>query len=148
MVVTNMFGKNIATMKVNQSNGNVLPSSTRRFEESLNKKRLFGKYTAAINLAYGTQGQLLMGSTTFWVIPYKIVAAAILALIILILLLLLVIKRYNRWIINRSGGNKSSTPTKRQSPPQQRANSVLPSQEKPQQHQPTRRPPRPPLIQW
>ncbi len=102
LVVTNMFGKQVATLKVNNTKGNILPSSTRRFEQFWSKKWLFGKYTAAVNLAYGTQGKVLIGSVTFWVIPYKAIAALILLIVVLVIVFRWLLKRYNRWVIKKA----------------------------------------------
>ena len=44
VVVTNMFGKTVDTFKFNEIKGNVLPQSIRRYENSLNKRLLFGRY--------------------------------------------------------------------------------------------------------
>jgi len=103
LIVKNMFGKNVASLAVNQTTGNILPSSIRRFEETLKGKSLFGKYTASLSLAYGTQGKVLTGALTFWVIPYKLVIGGLLLLVILILLIWWLIRRYNRWIISKAG---------------------------------------------
>ncbi len=102
LVITNMFGKNIASLKVNDNKSNVLPSSIRRFEQTLKKKWLFGKYSATISLAYGRQGQVLLGSTSFWVIPYKLIIIAVVALAMIILIIRLLIRRYNDKIIKRA----------------------------------------------
>lgn len=111
IVITNMLGKNVGTLKVNATRGNVLPSSTRRFEQSLNKKWLFGKYTAAISLAYGTQGKVLLGTTTFWVIPWVQLLIGLAILIVFVLLLRWIIKRYNKWVV------KKATPSSHHQPP-------------------------------
>ena len=102
VVITSMTGSNIGTVHVNDKKGNILPGSTRRFEETLNKKRLFGRYTATASLAYGTQGQVLIASTTFWVIPYKLIIAALLLIILLVLLLRFMLRRYNQKVIKKA----------------------------------------------
>ena len=102
LIVKNMFGKNVAELKVNDKTGNILPSSIRRFEQTFNKSRLFGKYTASVSLAYGTQGKVVSSSLTFWVIPYKAILAVLLILVLLILVIRQLIKRYNRWVIRKA----------------------------------------------
>ena len=102
LTITDMFGKNIATLKVNEQKGNILPSSVRKFEQTLNKKRMFGRYTATVSLAYGTQGQVLLGATSFWIIPYKIIIAILLLLLCITLSARLLIRRYNDKIIKRA----------------------------------------------
>lgn len=102
VVVTNILGKHVATLKVNEQDGSILPESTRRFDQKLEKNRMFGRYTAKIALAYGTTGQVLMGTTTFWVIPYKIILLAIAILGSLILTIKRMMKKYNAKIIQRA----------------------------------------------
>lgn len=103
------FGKPIATLKVNDpEKGNVLPSSTRRFESTLDKQWLFGRYTADLSVGYGTTGQAITKTVSFWVIPYKLVGIALLLLITLIYVLRNVIKRYNKFIIASSNKPKKT----------------------------------------
>lgn len=82
--VTNLFGLPVA--KINLSNTNIFPYTSREFINTLDKKFLFGRYQAQINAVYGTTGQLLTATLFFWVIPYKIVIVTLLILVILYLL--------------------------------------------------------------
>lgn len=102
ITVTNMFGGQVGSIAINGDGGNILPDSIRRFDQSFSKSHLFGRYTAAFNLAYGTHGETLSSSLTFWVIPYKLVIIVIIALILVIWLLVWGIKRYNRKIVQRA----------------------------------------------
>jgi hypothetical protein len=102
VIITNMFGSVVGTLKVNNKDGNVLPKSTRRFEQTFAKKNLFGKYTASAKLAYGTHGQVLSSNLTFWVIPYKLIAILLLILIVLIFILSRLIKSYNKRVVNKA----------------------------------------------
>ncbi len=65
--------------------GNVLPASTRKFTTPLKANAKFGRYTISANLGYGTSGQLISGTATFWVIPlwFIIIIVAVIALIVL-----------------------------------------------------------------
>lgn len=101
--VTNMFGKETASFSLNEKGGNVLPQSIRKFEQTLNKKLLFGRYTVQVDTVYGADNKIVTDSTTFWVIPYKLIAIAI-GLIVLIIFLA---KRYNRYIVKRAGKKSS-----------------------------------------
>ncbi len=102
VTVKNMFGSKVATLPINDPAKNVLPDSIRRFEQELSGKFMIGRYTAEMSLAYGTAGQVLQSSTSFWVIPYKLIAVCLLALIAIIFIGRIMIKRYNRRIIQRS----------------------------------------------
>lgn len=102
VTVKNMFGKKVADLKVNEKNGFILPNSTRRYEQNLDKKGMFGRYTASVNLTYGTHGQILTSSLSFWVIPWKIVLIIIVIIALLVFLITRLVKRYNRWILKKS----------------------------------------------
>lgn len=109
--ITNMFNKEVAVLSVNEKGGNILPQSTRKFEQTLEKSRLFGRYNVEANIQYS--GQNLSGTMTFWVIPYKLIAIVLGIIIILIAILRVVLKRYNRMIVRKAqGGNKKSGKSK------------------------------------
>ena len=111
-VVKDMFGKTTASLKVNEPPKNVLPDSIRRFEQELNKKWLFGRYTADLNLAYGTTGQVLTGQLVFWVIPWKLIGAVILLLVALYLVLRTGLRRYNARVIAKAQSSTKSAKRK------------------------------------
>jgi len=99
--------KVLATYNVNNpdSPGNVLPDSIRRFSVDLNKVGSFGKYKIEGNFGYGSKGQLLSASATFYVIPLPIIiliVVIILLILFLIFILPRLIRRYNRRVIARA----------------------------------------------
>lgn len=102
IIVKDMTGKVVSTLAVNPNGGNILPLSTRRFEQSLNKGWMFGRYHANMSLAYGTGGQVLQHTLTFWVIPYKLIIIVLVVLIAVIWLIIWSVKRYNRKIIKKA----------------------------------------------
>lgn len=102
IVITNMFGSQVANIPVNGNNGNILPNSTRRFEQRLDSKWMFGRYTAKMSLSYGSSGGTISGVLTFWVIPYKLVIAGLLSLILIIFLMRKMISRYKKKIIENA----------------------------------------------
>lgn len=102
IVIKDMFGKQVGSVAVNKADGNVLPNSTRRFEETFKKSGMFGRYTAKFDLAYGTRGQIVSGSLSFWVIPYKIITFILIILTLAIWLIVKGIKRYNRNIVKKA----------------------------------------------
>jgi hypothetical protein len=118
VTITNMFGKKIASVNVNLPPRNILPQSTRKFEQSLDKtvignKKLFGRYTAKLNISYGEGKKSVTSTLNFWVIPYKIIAILILLLIAGFFVLRAMLRRYNRIIISRAGGNGHSRSKRR-----------------------------------
>jgi len=96
------FGKIVDTIPVNAEKGNVLPDSIRRFESTFDKPWMFGHYSADLSVGYGSTGQALVRTVSFWVIPYKLVGIALILLVTLIYVLRGVIKRYNTYIIKKS----------------------------------------------
>lgn len=109
VTITDMFGQKVATLNVNLPPKNVLPQSIRKFEQPLDSsvignKVLFGKYTADLKLTYGDSRQELTTSTTFWVIPYRLIGLGVVGIIGAFFLLRFLIKRYNRRIIRKSNG--------------------------------------------
>lgn len=106
-VVKNMFGKTISSLQINNTGGNVLPDSTRRFEQVLEQKNMFGRYNVEVDMAYGTTGGVLLGTTSFWVIPYKLILLVLVLLALLIWLGRKAIKRYHQRIIRKAGQHSS-----------------------------------------
>jgi hypothetical protein len=97
-----MFGNLVKTLPVGDINSNVLPSSIRRYEAQYDNKWMIGRYTANLALGYGTTGQAITGTISFWVIPYKIILACLVILATVIYILVRLVKVYNRHIINKA----------------------------------------------
>lgn len=107
IVVSDMFGNKIAGVNVNLNRSNVLPSSIRKFEQTLDKSTigdrfLFGRYTADMTLKYGTKGQTVTESTSFWVIPYRLVGFTLLLIAIVFIVIRIALKRYTERVVERS----------------------------------------------
>jgi hypothetical protein len=107
ITIKDMFGKKFAAVNVNLPPKNVLPSSTRKFgipldSSVIGNKKLLGRYTATLSVTYGKDKKVLTSSTTFWVIPYSLLAIIIIGLIALFFVLRFALRRYNRYILNRS----------------------------------------------
>jgi hypothetical protein len=108
VVITDMFGRKVASVNVNLPPRNILPASTRKFEQPLDKtvigkKKLFGRYKADLSVVYGKDKKTATSSLTFWVIPYRLVAIVIVLLVAGFFAIRFGIKRYNRFIIGQSG---------------------------------------------
>jgi hypothetical protein len=122
--ITNTFGRQVASLEVNGSDKRrVLPGSIRRFEESWMHRRLpksasefvqewrnfaFGKYTATLVINYGDGGaqKLVSSTTSFWVIPWMILAAFATVVLLLSLALRWVMRRYEHAVIERYESKK------------------------------------------
>lgn len=106
ILIQDSFNNKVASLDVNAEKGNILPSSTRRFESTLDQKWLFGRYTATITIGYGTQGQAIVETTSFWVIPYKLILIGLALLVTALYVLRIAVKRYNKYIITQSRKKK------------------------------------------
>lgn len=109
--IKDMFGNAVANVNVNLSRSNVLPGSIRAFSQPLDSsvigdRFLFGRYTADLKLNYGTQGQTMTASTSFWVIPYRMVGFALLLIAIVIIVARIALKRYTERVVANSRGRR------------------------------------------
>ncbi|MFO0781557.1 MAG: DUF916 domain-containing protein [Candidatus Saccharimonadales bacterium] len=109
IVLKNRSGKVLGTYEVNgeQPPANVLPDSIRKFPIPLKDKvGSFGQFKLEGNFGYGTNGQLLSASTTFYVIPlWLIIAFVVLVALIAFLVFGMprLVKAYNRRVLQRAG---------------------------------------------
>ncbi len=70
--VKDMFGKVVHEYEFNNvtPRANILPDSTRRFEDAIPKQKFLGRYTINLNLGVSQgSGELIVASTSFWYIP-------------------------------------------------------------------------------
>lgn len=111
VVVTDMFGKEVSTARMNgdpsdakNTPGSILPQSVRRFDVP-QKEGWFGRYTANMTLNYG-DGKVLEKTTSFWVVPYRLILAVILVVGLAVFGLIKGIKRYNAYIIKKSSSQQ------------------------------------------
>jgi hypothetical protein len=80
ITITNIFGKTVETIPVDSRN--VLPGAIRKMDAKWNHKWLFGPYTATTSMVYGSKGQIITASTSFWGFPFKIILAVLIVLAI------------------------------------------------------------------
>lgn len=73
---------------------NVLPKSTRKFVNDLQKRNWIGKYNISANLGYGTSGSLITAKTYFWVVPLWLIVTFIAILVAIIIGSYIGYKRY------------------------------------------------------
>ncbi len=107
VTIKDMFGHQVISLNINEGLGNILPSSSRQFSETLSSvdftnKRLFGRYTATFNVSYGSPKKTLTDTLTFWVIPVDLIVIWIVVLIGGFFLIRWLLKRYNQHIIDKA----------------------------------------------
>lgn len=107
--IYDMFGKKVQTLRVNGDPADsknqprsILPNSVRKFEQTLDKKWMFGPYTAKLKLTYGQNKTPIESTTGFWVIPYMLILGVLLLLAIVIFGGRWLIRRYNAHIVNKA----------------------------------------------
>lgn len=108
VTISDMFGRTLTSFTVNEEQRNVLPGSIRKFEQVVDSslignKFLFGKYTARMEMTYGTNVTPLTATVDFWVIPYTLIAIIIIALIVLFFLIRFALRKYAQRIAEQTG---------------------------------------------
>jgi len=103
--VKNMFGKQVATINVNDSGGAVFPGSSRTFSAVWQGEGFaFGRYEALASLAYGEQGRKSLTSTTsFWILPLNIIAWALGGIIVAVLAIYILMRLWVRRKLRQMG---------------------------------------------
>lgn len=84
IIITNLFGKEIANYTFNEKNNNILPNSIRKFKNEIHGN-YFGIYKAKANILI-SQGKYLTSQTTFVILSWK---ETLLVLLIVVLVILL-----------------------------------------------------------
>ena len=122
LLIKNMWGRTVATVPLNSTEGAVLPNSIRKFSvtwgEAAASKGFFGQvaaewhhfnlgmYSAELDGAYGSTKKSLSGSVTFLMFPWHLLLIEAIVVLILLFVLIFGIKRYNSMIIHRAQGSQ------------------------------------------
>ncbi len=96
--ITDMFGKQVASIEVNATAGAVFPAAERTYTATWESEDLaFGRYQAIASLVYGDQvRKTISASTSFWVLPLKLIAITLGSLLLVVLALYMSVKLYIR----------------------------------------------------
>lgn len=86
--IKNVFGKTVATMDLEERN--IFPGASQEYQNSWDKKWLFGRYKATLTATYGEQNLPLTATVFFWVWPWKITLATISIIVFIILIIFLI----------------------------------------------------------
>lgn len=108
----------------NEQNGNVLPDSTRKFENKWEPKSLkVGRYRADLSLTYGESEKSLTAFVTFWIIPWWVfVILAIVLIVIIVIIIVIIKKRRNKRPPKEKGSTAPQAPPTPPSTPAPPAN--------------------------
>jgi len=90
--IVDMFGKQIASLVMNESGAAVFPKNSRKFETHWEGDGIaFGRYQAILSLVYGEDGRKTITSTiSFWVLPFGIILSVLGGLLGIILLIVVI----------------------------------------------------------
>lgn len=89
--IHNWLGGNTASLALD--NTNIFPNTSRQYQNTLNRRFLFGRYTANLEVGYGSTGQALVATLVFWVIPWRLIILVIAAIAIGVILASLIHKK-------------------------------------------------------
>ncbi len=108
ITITNIFGKKVKVISVNEKGSNILPGTIRILGGEWRDKFAFGKYTASLALSFGipsskggTGKQSLYGQTSFWIIPLKIAGYGFGGLIVLLIIFVISIRMYKNRVVEK-----------------------------------------------
>lgn len=101
--------KTVYTYPFNQSQPAqvILPDSARRWSIPLDGLGKFGKYTVGATFTYGSKGESIQVTKTFWIIPTEYIIGAIVAVVLVILIIVGLV------LLIRSHRHKKSRKSKR-----------------------------------
>jgi hypothetical protein len=87
------WGNELTRLPFNETKGNVLPESIRKFENNWDGggKIRIGRFTADLRVVYGSKDKTLNDQFIFWIIPWWLIAAV--AGVIVIIALWIIIRR-------------------------------------------------------
>jgi hypothetical protein len=93
----NMSGKQVYSYELNNSTprGNILPDSERTFRDQLKGVGAPGRYKIVANISYGSGGEVLNYTSTFWYLPVWLLIVLAVLLIALIGSAVYMFRRYN-----------------------------------------------------
>ncbi len=94
--VTDMFGKKVATIPVNDSASAVFPGSIKVYATPWEHDGFaFGRYQALVSLVYGDEVRRTISSaTSFWILPLKPILLVLGSLVGFVVVLYLIIRSY------------------------------------------------------
>jgi hypothetical protein len=108
--IYNMFGKEVAQMTMNDSQGGVFPFTKRSFTISWEDDGMgFGRYNTVLSMIYGEVGRqsTISSTVSFWVLPMNIITPALIILAVLLLSSYIAVRMYvRRTIATMSGGRR------------------------------------------
>ena len=103
--ISNMFGKQVGSVDVNDAQASVFPGSSRTYTANWNPGGFaFGRYEAVVSLSYGIQArQTIYSTTSFWVLPLVPIFSVLGGLLVLVLLVYWLMQSYIKRKLRQMG---------------------------------------------
>ena len=103
--IVNMTGREVGTVRVNESSAAVFPEAERSYEVMWEREGFaFGRYQALVSLVYGEDGRrTITGTTSFWILPLKPILYTIGGFISVVFLLFFFVRLYIRRKLSEMG---------------------------------------------
>lgn len=97
-VVVSKGGNEVYSYEMNNTDprSNILPGSTRTFQDDIKNVNGIGRYTVTANISYGQGGDILTLKTSFWVLPLWLVILIVVVFIAVIIGGFLLYKRLSK----------------------------------------------------
>lgn len=92
--ITDIFNKEVTKLPLDL--GNVFPENTKSFQAIWDQKWGYGRYTAELNLIYGSQSTVLSGLVYFWLFPISALIYTLITLISILTIIVILNKRNHR----------------------------------------------------
>ncbi len=111
IAVRDMFGNLVANVNVNLERRSILPGTTRRLDQPLDKSNigdriLFGLYHAKLVLNYGESNKQITSEISFWVIPWRLIVLVLAVIIVIAIAGRVAMKRYTDRVVGKSRGTR------------------------------------------
>jgi hypothetical protein len=111
--ITDMLGKKVATVNVNETAAPIFPASDRTHETLWEHDGFtFGKYTAVVSLVYGDDvRKTISAETSFWILPGKLIMTVLGIFFAVMFVLYVIMKMYVRKKLRELGISSARTVT-------------------------------------
>lgn len=114
--VTNMFGKKVASIPVNESEARVFPKDTREFSAKWKSENLeFGRYEAVLALVIRgvNENRTISRVVQFWVLPMDVLTPILGSILAFLLVVYILLRLYIRRQLAGVRSNRSATKSTR-----------------------------------
>jgi hypothetical protein len=109
ITITDMFGKDVATLPFNEEEGGIIPGSIRAFESMWSPDGFrMGRYTATVSIVFGEgKRETKYLQTSFWILPIKEVGIGVGSIVVFLLVLIVGVRAYVKRELRNAGHVRS-----------------------------------------